>query len=300
MLILSGDRDAFQLVTERLHRALPDARRLGAGADDARRGRGALRRDAPSATPTWRRSSARPPTTCPACPGVGPGFAARWLKEYDGLDGVDRPRRQDHRQEGRGAARAPRRRHPQPPAQRSWSATSTSSWRRPTSRPSPGTGSWCTRSSTPWSSGCCASGCWSRGTCSTPTSTTPASSSPARCSAPARWPTGSTEHAGARDPHRPHRPRRLGRRHRRGARAGARGGRRSGGVDRRHRGHARGRRRDRWRGSATPPAPRCSTTPRARCWPWPRAAGRCRGWSATPRSRRTSCDPTSAPTTWPT
>ena len=72
VLILTGDRDSFQLVTERLHRALPDARRLRAGPDDAGRGRGEVRRAARSATPSSRRSSGRPPTTCPACPGVGP------------------------------------------------------------------------------------------------------------------------------------------------------------------------------------------------------------------------------------
>ena len=44
VLILSGDRDAFQLVTERLDGALPDARRLRAGADDPGGGRGEVRR----------------------------------------------------------------------------------------------------------------------------------------------------------------------------------------------------------------------------------------------------------------
>ena len=54
------------------------------------------------------------------------------------------------------------------------------------------------------------------------------------------------------------------------------------------------------RGWPTPSGPRCSTTPRGRCWRWPRGAGRWTGSSATPRSRRTSPGPTSAPTTWPT
>ena len=49
-----------------------------------------------------------------------------------------------------------------------------------------------------------------------------------------------------------------------------------------------------------PSAPRCCTTPRARCSPWRLGAGRCAGWSATPRWRPTSSGPTSAPTTWPT
>ena len=62
----------------------------------------------------------------------------------------------------------------------------------------------------------------------------------------------------------------------------------------------RGRRGARAPGSPTPAGPRCCTTPRARCWRWrPRlAAGR--AGRATPRSRRTSSGPTSAPTTWPT
>ena len=46
--------------------------------------------------------------------------------------------------------------------------------------------------------------------------------------------------------------------------------------------------------------PRCCTTPRGRCWRSPREAGRWRASSATPRCRRTSPVPTSAPTTWPT
>ena len=59
--------------------------------------------------------------------------------------------------------------------------------------------------------------------------------------------------------------------------------------------------RRRWPpGSRTPPSPRCSTTPRGRCSPSPRAGCRWPAWSATPRCRRTSPAPTSAPTTWPT
>ena len=50
----------------------------------------------------------------------------------------------------------------------------------------------------------------------------------------------------------------------------------------------------------TPAARRSSTTRRVRCSRWRRAAGRSTGSSATPPSRRTSCVPTSAPTTWPT
>ncbi len=59
--------------------------------------------------------------------------------------------------------------------------------------------------------------------------------------------------------------------------------------------------RRRWpAGSRTPPSPRCSTTPRDRCSPSRHAGCRSPGWSATPRCRPTSPVPTSAPTTWPT
>ena len=53
-------------------------------------------------------------------------------------------------------------------------------------------------------------------------------------------------------------------------------------------------------GSPTRPHPRSCTTPRARCSRWRRAAGPSPGWSATPRWRRTSSVPTSAPSTSPT
>ena len=51
-------------------------------------GRGAVRRAARTATPSSPRSSARPPTTCPGVPGVGPKTAAKWINQYGGLDGV--------------------------------------------------------------------------------------------------------------------------------------------------------------------------------------------------------------------
>ena len=117
MLICTGDRDSFQLVDERHHRDLPDARGLRDGADDPRGGRGALRRPARRATPSSPRSWARPPTTCPASRGWGRarGQVAQPVRRPRQ---PHRPRRRDHRQGGRGAARAPRRRDPQPPAQR--------------------------------------------------------------------------------------------------------------------------------------------------------------------------------------
>ena len=50
--------------------------------------RGEVRRPARTATPSSRPSWARPPTTCPACPGVGQGYAAKWINQFDGLDNV--------------------------------------------------------------------------------------------------------------------------------------------------------------------------------------------------------------------
>ncbi len=71
-----------------LHGALPHARRLRPGPDDAR--------------PRSRPSTACPPErypelaalvgetsdNLPGIPGVGPGYAAKWINTYDGLDNV--------------------------------------------------------------------------------------------------------------------------------------------------------------------------------------------------------------------
>ena len=52
------------------------------------RRRGQVRRAAARATRTSRRSSASPATTCRASPGVGPKTAAKWIGQYDGLQGI--------------------------------------------------------------------------------------------------------------------------------------------------------------------------------------------------------------------
>ena len=88
VLILTGDRDSIQLVTETLDRALPDARGQRPGPADPGLRRGQVRRPAATATPSSRPSWGRPPTTCPACPGVGQGYAAKWINQFDGLDNV--------------------------------------------------------------------------------------------------------------------------------------------------------------------------------------------------------------------
>ena len=88
VLILTGDRDSLQLVTERSTvlypmRGVSDLARMTPGG-----GRGPSTACRPSATPSSPRSSGRPPTTCPGVPGVGQGFAAKWINTYDGLDNV--------------------------------------------------------------------------------------------------------------------------------------------------------------------------------------------------------------------
>ena len=72
VLILTGDRDSLQLVTETSTVLYPMRGRLRPGPDDAGRGRGEVRRAARTATPSWRRSWGRPPTTCPASRASGP------------------------------------------------------------------------------------------------------------------------------------------------------------------------------------------------------------------------------------
>ena len=236
----------------------------------------------------------------PGVPGVGPGLRGQVAQRVRRPRGRHHPRRRDHRQEGRGAARAPRRRHPQPPAQRAGPRPRPRAAHRPTSRPQS----------------------WDRQLVHTLFD-----SLEFRVLRERLLESWDVQHddiddsgfelAGATlggrrgrrlagrarrraDAHRADRARRLGRRHRRGARAGAGRGRRPGGLDRRRRGHARGRRRR--DDVARRPQPG-QGAPRRQ---GPDAgSGRARlaaraGWSATPPSRPTSCAPTSAPTTWPT
>ena len=87
VLILSGDRDAFQLVTERSTvlypmRGVSELARMTPEAVEARYG------VAPGRYPELAAIVGETSDNLPGVPGVGPGFAARWLKEYDGLDNV--------------------------------------------------------------------------------------------------------------------------------------------------------------------------------------------------------------------
>ena len=87
VLILSGDRDAFQLVTDRSTvlypmRGVSELARMTPEAVEARYG------VPPARYPDLAAIVGETSDNLPGVPGVGPGFAARWLNEYDGLDNV--------------------------------------------------------------------------------------------------------------------------------------------------------------------------------------------------------------------
>ncbi|HEY2880301.1 DNA polymerase I [Nocardioides sp.] len=87
VLILTGDRDAFQLVTESSTvlypmRGVSELARMTPEAVEERYG---VR---PERYPELAAIVGETSDNLPGVPGVGPGFAARWLKEYDGLEGV--------------------------------------------------------------------------------------------------------------------------------------------------------------------------------------------------------------------
>jgi len=87
VLILSGDRDAFQLVTDDATvlypmRGVSELARMTPAAVEERYG------VTPQRYPDLAAIVGESSDNLPGVPGVGPGFAARWLKEYDGLDGV--------------------------------------------------------------------------------------------------------------------------------------------------------------------------------------------------------------------
>ena len=71
VLICTGDRDAFQLVDDHVTVLYPRKGVSELARMDPGGGRGEVRRRPRAATATSPRWSARPATTCPACPGVG-------------------------------------------------------------------------------------------------------------------------------------------------------------------------------------------------------------------------------------
>ena len=88
VVICTGDRDAFQLVSDKVTLHLPGARGVRGLADGPRGGHREVPRAARALQRPRRAASARRATTCPACPGVGPKTAAKWLGQYGDLAGV--------------------------------------------------------------------------------------------------------------------------------------------------------------------------------------------------------------------
>jgi DNA polymerase I len=87
VLILTGDRDSLQLVTEHSTvlypmRGVSELARMTPEAVEAKYG------VPPHRYPELAAIVGETSDNLPGVPGVGPGFAARWINEYDGLDNV--------------------------------------------------------------------------------------------------------------------------------------------------------------------------------------------------------------------
>ena len=87
VLILTGDRDSLQLVTEHSTvlypmRGVSELARMTPEAVEAKYG------VPPDRYPELAAIVGETSDNLPGVPGVGPGFAARWINQYDGLDNV--------------------------------------------------------------------------------------------------------------------------------------------------------------------------------------------------------------------
>ncbi|MEJ7831972.1 MAG: DNA polymerase I [Nocardioides sp.] len=87
VLILTGDRDALQLVTDRSTvlypmRGVSDLARMTPEAVEAKYGL------PPHRYPELAALTGETSDNLPGVPGVGPGYAAKWINHYDGLDNV--------------------------------------------------------------------------------------------------------------------------------------------------------------------------------------------------------------------
>ncbi len=87
VLICSGDRDSFQLVNDRTTviypmRGVSEMKRMTPAAVEERYG------VPPGRYPELAAIVGESSDNLPGVPGVGPGFAARWINTYDGLDNV--------------------------------------------------------------------------------------------------------------------------------------------------------------------------------------------------------------------
>ena len=89
VIIVTGDRDSYQLVEDPHVKVLYNRRGVSATTRSTTRPASS---SAPASrrrsTPSTRRCAATRATTCPACPGVGEKTAAKLITTYGGLDGI--------------------------------------------------------------------------------------------------------------------------------------------------------------------------------------------------------------------
>ena len=154
VLICSGDRDAFQLVTDHVtvlypKRGVSDLARMTPAAVEEQ-----LRRRARDSTPTSPRWSARRATTCPASPGSGRRPPRSGSTSSASLDEIIARVDEIPGKAGESLRERPGRRDPQPPDQRAGPRPRAAGRASPTCSSSRGTATRCTRSSTVSSSGC--------------------------------------------------------------------------------------------------------------------------------------------------
>ncbi len=297
VLILSGDRDSLQLVTDKVtvlypSRGVSELARMTPAAVEAKYG------VPPGRYPELAAIVGETSDNLPGVPGVGPGFAARWINQYDGLDGVI-----THADEITGKKGEALREHLGDVIRN----------RR--------LNALVTDLDLPVDPAALAMQPWDRQEVHTlfdglefrvlrerlfetvqslneeeiDESGFEMSGVVLEPGAVAAWLSDHAAGAGRGD-----RPGHLEVRYRRGALHRPGRGRRLRGLGRRGHGHARTTTRRSAPGWPSPRPPRSCTTPRVRCSRSPPAAGSSTGWSATPRWRRTSSSPTSAPSTWPT
>ena len=159
VLICTGDRDAFQLVSDNVTVLYP------------RKGVSDLGRMTPKAVEErYFATPARYPELAalvgessdnlPGVPGVGPKTAAKWLEMYDGLENLAAHARRAEGQGGRGVPGAGSTTCCGTGRSTRWCWTSTCPSGPTTCCASRGTGRRRTSCSTGWSSGCCETGCW--------------------------------------------------------------------------------------------------------------------------------------------
>ena len=88
VLVVTGDRDSLQLVSDDVTVLYPRQRRQRTHPLHARGRRRKIRADPRRSTRTSPRCAAIPATTCPAFPGVGEKTASKWIVEYGSLQGL--------------------------------------------------------------------------------------------------------------------------------------------------------------------------------------------------------------------